>query len=111
MPLTAPNDIFARNDARGAPAAAEADEARRCLPSLFVSSTEELDADLRGDLFHSLLNLFDRLGQSTGIDIDSDVAAGAGHVLAGLEPSNCLLEIVPAVRTLKTELVRLDPAH
>jgi hypothetical protein len=73
--------------------------------------TKKLDGDLRGNLFHCPLNLVGSLGQPIGIYIDSDVTPRASHVFVGFEPPYCLLEIVPAIRTLELDLVRINVSH
>jgi hypothetical protein len=73
--------------------------------------TEKLDGDLSGNLLHCPLNLFGSLGQPIGIDIDSDVTIRASHVFVVFEPPYCLLEIVPTIRTLELDLVRINVSH
>src|ERR1700724_395537 len=62
---------------------------------------EKFDRDLRWGFVECFLNLFGGLRQSIGIDIDPDAAARAGHVLVCLQASDSLIEVLPAIRTLK----------
>jgi len=73
--------------------------------------TKELDRDLGGNLLDRLLNFLGGLGQPVGVDIDADPAPGTRHVLIRLELSDRLLEIVPAIRTLKPDLVGCRANH
>src|SRR5271165_4805287 len=72
---------------------------------------EELDRNLRRRLIHRSLNFFCSLGEPIGVDVDSDVTPWASHVFVGLEPPNCLLELMPALQTLKLDLVRINISH
>lgn len=72
---------------------------------------EELYGDLRGNFLHCPLNLFGSLGQPVGVDIDSDVTPWTSHVFVGFEPPYCLLEVVPTIRTLELDLVRVNVSH
>jgi hypothetical protein len=73
--------------------------------------SEELDRDLRRNLIHRPLNLFSSLGEPVGVDVDSNAAPRTGHVFVGFEPPNCLLELMPTIRTLKPDLVRINLSH
>ena len=73
--------------------------------------TEKPDRDLRRDFIERFLNFFSCLGQSVRIDIDSDATTRTAHVFVRLKPPNGLYEVLPAIRTLKSDFVRADINH
>jgi hypothetical protein len=70
-------------------------------------SVEELDRDLRRHLFQGAPHFLSRICEPVRVDIDTDVAALAAHVIAKLKASDRLLEFVSAVRTLEFDRVRI----
>jgi hypothetical protein len=72
---------------------------------------EELDRDLRRNLLHRQLNLFGSFSEPIGVDVDSNVTSRTSHVFVGFEPPDCLLQVMPALRTLKLDLVRINLSH
>jgi hypothetical protein len=72
---------------------------------------EELDRNLGRDLLHRQLNIFSSPSEPIGVDVDSNVTSRTSHVFVGFEPPYCLLELMPTLRTLKLDLVRINPSH
>jgi hypothetical protein len=77
---------------------------RRCL-------AEKLDRDLRWDFIHRFLNFVGGLGQPIGVDVDPDATTRTGHVLVRLDPPDGLMEILPAIGTLKSDLMHFNVRH
>jgi hypothetical protein len=76
-----------------------------------VHLSEELDRNLGRDFLHRQLNLFSSLSEPIGVDVDSNVTPRTSHVFVGFEPPNCLLEVMPTLRTLKLDLIRINLSH
>jgi hypothetical protein len=70
---------------------------------------EKLYRDLRRDFVDCFLNFLGGVGQPVRVDIDPNAALRTRHVLVRLEPPDCLLEVVPAFRTLKPDLMGFQP--
>ena len=72
---------------------------------------EKLDRDLGRDFIHRLLNFVGGLGQPVGVDVDPDATTRTGHVLVCLDPSDGLMEILPAIGALKSDLMHFSVRH
>jgi hypothetical protein len=68
---------------------------------------EEFDRDLGGHLVQGTPHFLSRICQPVRIDVDTNVAARAAHVIAELEASDRLFEFVSAARTLEFDHVRI----
>jgi hypothetical protein len=72
---------------------------------------EKLDRYLGRLFLDRLLNFLSGFCEPVCIDIDSNSATGTGHVLLRLEPSDGLLQFVPAARTLEPDFMRVHVGH
>src|ERR1041384_6863682 len=71
-------------------------------------SPKKLDGDFGWNLLDRLLNFLRGVGQPIRVDVDSDMAACTRHVLVRLQAPDRLPQIVPAIRTLKLDLMQID---
>jgi hypothetical protein len=71
----------------------------------------EFDSDFRRRFSDRLLNFLGCLGQPVGVDVDSNAAPRAAHMLACLEPPNCLFQLMPALGTLEPDHAQIDVWH
>jgi hypothetical protein len=67
----------------------------------------EFDSDLGGHLFQRPLDFLSGVRQPVRVYVDSNVAAPAPHMSALLETRDRLLEIMPALRALESDEVRV----
>ena len=74
-------------------------------------SAEELDRDFRRDLFEGFLNLLGGVSEPVRVDVDSDATPPTAHGFAGLQRTYSLFEVVPAVRALKSDFMRITINH
>jgi hypothetical protein len=72
---------------------------------------EKLDRDLGRTFIHRFLNFVGGLGQPVGVDVDSDATTRTGHMLVRLDPSDGLMEILPTIGTLKSNLTHFNVRH
>jgi hypothetical protein len=61
------------------------------------TSVEEFNGDLRRHLFHRALHLLGSVCQPVGVDVYSDPATPAVHVIAEFQVADRLLNLVPAL--------------
>jgi hypothetical protein len=72
---------------------------------------EKLDRDLGWDFVHRFLNFVGGLSQPIGVDVDPDATTRTGHVLVRLDAPDGLMEILPAIGTLKSDLTHFNVGH
>jgi len=71
-------------------------------------SPKKFDSDFGRNLLDRFVNFVCGVGQPVGVDIDPDVAARTRHVLTRFQAPDRLSQIVPAIRTLKPDLMQID---
>jgi hypothetical protein len=71
-----------------------------------TTSAKEFDRDLRRFLVQGAPHFLNRICQPVRIDVDTNVAAWAAHMIAELEASDRLFEFVSAIRTLEFDHMR-----
>jgi hypothetical protein len=72
---------------------------------------KKLDGNLWWNLLDSVLNFLGGPRQPIRVDVDSYATPRTGHMLACLEPPDCLFEILPAFRALKPDLMEIYASH
>jgi hypothetical protein len=72
-----------------------------------VALAEKLDGDLRGHLIQGTPHFLGGVCQSVRVDVDSNAASTAAHVSAQLETSDRLLKLMPALRALEFDQMRV----
>jgi hypothetical protein len=71
------------------------------------ASAEKLDCDLRGHLFQGPPDFLGGVCQPVRVDVNSDATAVAAHVSALLQTLDRLLELMPALRALEFDQMRV----
>jgi hypothetical protein len=71
------------------------------------ASAEKLDCDLRGHLFQGPPDFLGGVCQPVRVDVNSDAAARAAHVGGLLKALDRLLKLVPALRALEFDQMRV----
>lgn len=77
-----------------------------CLPL-----PKKLDGDLGRNPLDSFLNFLGGIRQPIRVDIDSCAAPGTDHVIVRLQAPDRLPEVVPAFRTLKSDLMEINASY
>jgi hypothetical protein len=72
---------------------------------------EKFDRDFGRDFIHRFLYFVGGPGQPVGVDVDPDATTRTSHVLVRLDPPDGLLEILPAIGTLKSDLMHFNVRH
>jgi hypothetical protein len=72
---------------------------------------EKFDRDFGRDFIHRFLYFVGGPGQPVGVDVDPDATTRTSHVLVRLDPPDGLLEILPAIGTLKSDLMHFSVRH
>jgi hypothetical protein len=68
---------------------------------------EKFDCDLWGHLFQGPPDLLSGVCEPIGVNVNSNAATPADHVSALLETRDRLLELMPALRALESDQVRV----